>query len=213
MHRLYIVGLLGEHGPSFEFPFIPDLQLRCGDVLEDDLELEAQGVIEAYTLTDSQFRALRGNKLWQPSKLAWPDKTASTLNSHYSVGVSRAGTQLAPRPAPHNPRRFTPRECCRLMGFPEAWELGSPEPDQCFNAWFKSRYRMLGNAVCPPVVAALGGAVLGMCPGIAGFYACPDWRDAGCTAAIRLAIEALPRVRRSQLLSRLHSSFSTMDAR
>lgn len=39
-------------------------------------------------------------------------------------------------------RRLTPIECERLQGFPDDWTLGSDS----------ARYRMLGNAVCVPVV-------------------------------------------------------------
>merc|ERR1711870_150878 len=40
---------------------------------------------------------------------------------------------------------FTPRECCRLMGFPDWYKvLGE-----------KRSYHELGNAVCPPVVKSI----------------------------------------------------------
>ena len=49
------------------------------------------------------------------------------------------------------PRYFSPRECARLMGFPESFLLNKDEGHA---------YRQLGNAVCPPVVAPLGAAVI-----------------------------------------------------
>lgn len=42
----------------------------------------------------------------------------------------------------HTVRRLTPRECERLMGFPDDWTAGFSD---------SQRYRMLGNAVCVPV--------------------------------------------------------------
>jgi site-specific DNA-cytosine methylase len=53
-----------------------------------------------------------------------------------------------------NPRFYTPRECARIMGFPETFEI----EDVC-----KSKHRIyhqLGNAVVPPVVEAIMRAVL-----------------------------------------------------
>ena len=46
----------------------------------------------------------------------------------------------------HNPekfRRLTPRECARLMGFPDSFEI--PVSDT-------QAYKQFGNAVCPPVI-------------------------------------------------------------
>ena len=50
-----------------------------------------------------------------------------------------------------SPRFFSPRECARLMGFPESFRLPKvPEG---------VAYKQMGNAVCPPLVAALGVSV------------------------------------------------------
>ena len=55
-------------------------------------------------------------------------------------------------------RRLTPLEYERLMGFPEDWtkiktQKGKPMSDS-------ARYRMLGNAVCPPVAEYIGKRLL-----------------------------------------------------
>ena len=44
--------------------------------------------------------------------------------------VGRGQSQLVPRLAPHNPRLFTPRECARIMGFPESYQLGEGSRDR-----------------------------------------------------------------------------------
>lgn len=50
-------------------------------------------------------------------------------------------------------RRLTPLECERLMGFPDGWtECGQDGAKMSDTA----RYRMLGNAVVPPVIEAIG---------------------------------------------------------
>jgi DNA (cytosine-5)-methyltransferase 1 len=50
-----------------------------------------------------------------------------------------------------NPRRLTPRECARLMGFPEKFII--PVSDN-------QAYKQFGNAVVPPVVEAIGREIL-----------------------------------------------------
>lgn len=44
-------------------------------------------------------------------------------------------------------RRLTPRECERLQGLPDDWTAGESD---------SARYRMLGNAVCVPVIQWIG---------------------------------------------------------
>ena len=43
-------------------------------------------------------------------------------------------------------RRLTPKECCRLQGFPDDWVDGQSDTQ---------KYRQLGNAVSVPVVQAI----------------------------------------------------------
>ena len=50
-----------------------------------------------------------------------------------------------------NPRRLTPRECARLMGFPDGFKI--PVSDT-------QAYRQFGNAVVPPVVEIVTGAMV-----------------------------------------------------
>lgn len=51
-------------------------------------------------------------------------------------------------PASGRPRRLTPLECERLQGFPDGWTAGFSD---------SARYRMMGNAVCVPVVEWIAG--------------------------------------------------------
>ncbi|CAD7946446.1 unnamed protein product [Amoebophrya sp. A120] len=54
------------------------------------------------------------------------------------------------------PRFFTPRECCRLQGFPEDFEI--PRKD---NLGEEGRfYHQIGNAVVPAVIALVAGPVV-----------------------------------------------------
>eukprot|EP01052_Picozoa_sp_SAG31_P033267 SAG31_NODE_3736_length_3944_cov_1.151120_1_plen_119_part_00 len=63
-------------------------------------------------------------------------------------------------PDVHQPRRrprfLAPRECCRLMGFPESFVIPS-HTDERGTALF---YKQIGNAVCPPIISSIGAEML-----------------------------------------------------
>jgi DNA (cytosine-5)-methyltransferase 1 len=187
--RLYFVGLVKQtqqRAVSFEFPYIPDLGLRARDAIsyQDCLENDSLRV------TDDQFARLQRENHWRPNHLAWPSSVCATLVSHYGNAISQGNSQLVPCQS-GNPRRFSPRECARLMGFPNSYQLfDRPRLHQGDMAFIKEQYRMLGNAVCPPVIAALAGAVLAHCETIAGFHNHKDWVAFGRTCAVELAMAA-----------------------
>jgi DNA (cytosine-5)-methyltransferase 1 len=53
------------------------------------------------------------------------------------------------------PRFFSPRECARLMGFPDSFQIPSRK-----NESQNGFYRQIGNAVCPPVIQSIGAELL-----------------------------------------------------
>jgi DNA (cytosine-5)-methyltransferase 1 len=218
--RLYLVGLRRGHQSAnnqnggtdqvpnqqkqtpFEFPFVPDLGLRARDVLRYELLSPSEEAL--FRITDQQLERLNREKYWRPAHLAWPNVVIDTLVSHYGNSIARGHSQLVPAsahnrttscPISANPRRFTPRECARIMGFPSTYIIPPKIKEfQDDMARAKELYGMFGNAVCPPVIAALAGAVLDRCPTIAGYYhreSCgDDWIVRGRTVAVRLAWEA-----------------------
>lgn len=174
---------------AFDFPFVPDLRIRSRDVLDyDDLPAEE---LEILRLSDDTFEQLLNGGHWRAHNLAWPNKSCETLISHYGNAVGRGESQLVPCSAPHNPRRFSVRECARLMGFPNSYEFLEPRQHQSPMGYRKEHYRMIGNAVCPPLVAALAGAVLNHIqfdddPSLNEW----DWIQRGRDVAIQLALAA-----------------------
>ena len=56
---------------------------------------------------------------------------------------------------PLRPRFLTPRECCHIMGFPNDFDASPPYMDEIGHV-----YRVLGNAVVPPVIEAIGREML-----------------------------------------------------
>lgn len=212
--RLFFVGLRknDETGCNdFEFPFVPDLHLRARDVLlyedgtDDDSDEhpsnptlkedqdEAATVSSPHLspllyLSNDQLEKLRTSGRWKPSDMAWPDTVCQTLVSHYGNSVTRGrhSTQLVP--TNRNPRRLSVQECARVMGFPSTFQLLDKRAGQGDMAWFKVQYHMFGNAVCPPLIAALAGAILQHSLG--GGSEKTDWVARGRSTAIRLALEA-----------------------
>ena len=88
------------------------------------------------------------------------DGAAPTLISSYRhdhltckfVAEEADGTRRA------TPRFLTPRECARLMGFPERFVWPVPRARTGAAAGFaeSSIYRQMGNAVVPPMIEAIG---------------------------------------------------------
>jgi DNA (cytosine-5)-methyltransferase 1 len=79
-----------------------------------------------------------------------PDDTARTLSARYHKDGSEILIKRGPR---SNPRRLTPRECARLMGFTDQvradgshWKI--PVSDT-------QAYRQFGNSIVVPMVKAV----------------------------------------------------------
>lgn len=103
---------------------------------------------QRYVLTDGLWQYLREYKAKHRRLgngfgygLASRDGIARTLSARYHKDGSEI---LIPRRRGQNPRRLTPRECARLMGFPDSYVI--PVSDT-------QAYRQFGNAVVVPVIA------------------------------------------------------------
>jgi DNA (cytosine-5)-methyltransferase 1 len=110
-------------------------------------------VADKYTLTDNLWRYLQkyaekhrkaGNGFG--FGLFGPKDVARTLSARYY----KDGSEILIKQARNNPRRLTPRECARLMGFdkPGKAEFKIPVSDM-------QAYKQFGNAVVVPVVEAV----------------------------------------------------------
>ena len=105
-----------------------------------------EGVDSHYELSQHQWLKVqqqKGFKEHPRGRLCDLDSTSQTLTSNYRQGYLYSQfVQLNPWEIP---RFFTPRECCRLMGFPETFNTRGCSNEGQF-------YRQIGNAVSPPVV-------------------------------------------------------------
>ncbi len=71
-----------------------------------------------------------------------PGDIARTLSARYH----KDGSEILIAQKNRNPRRLTPRECARLMGFPDSFEI--PVSDT-------QAYRQFGNSVVVPVISSI----------------------------------------------------------
>ncbi|GAB2887320.1 DNA cytosine methyltransferase [Paraburkholderia jirisanensis] len=80
--------------------------------------------------------------------LAYPDSVTRTLSARYHKDGSEI---LVHQGARQRPRRLTPRECARLMGFPDTFRI--PVSDT-------QAYRQFGNSVVMPVMREVARIML-----------------------------------------------------
>lgn len=138
--RVFIVGF--RENRQFEFPELPKSGPRLGSVLEKD-------VPKKYTLSDHLWAYLQayaekhraaGNGFGYG--LVGPDAVTRTLSARYF----KDGSEILVRQRGRNPRRLTPRECARLMGFSDDFLI--PVSDT-------RAYKQFGNSVVVPLVEAV----------------------------------------------------------
>jgi DNA (cytosine-5)-methyltransferase 1 len=145
--RIFIVGFRDR--TSFDFN---QLQVPGGrrPILGDVLERE---VPAKYTLTEHLWKYLRNYKAKHQNagngfgySLFGPNDVTRTLSARYY----KDGSEILIAQDGKCPRRLTPRECSRLMGFdkPEGSEFVIPVSDT-------QAYRQFGNAVVVPVVRSV----------------------------------------------------------
>lgn len=110
-------------------------------------------VLPKYTLTDNLWAYLQNYARKHQEKgngfgfgLVGPNDVARTLSARYY----KDGSEILIRQKRKAPRRLTPRECARLMGFDEPGQTPFRIPVSDTQA-----YKQFGNAVVVPVVRAV----------------------------------------------------------
>ena len=144
--RIFIVGF--REPRHFEFPEFPSQGPLLGSILE-------KNVPSKYTLTDHLWTYLQNYAQKHRAAgngfgfgLVNRNQITRTLSARYHKDGSEI---LVFQGNGVNPRRLTPRECCRLMGFPEDFKI--PVSDT-------QAYRQFGNSVVVPVVESVAREVI-----------------------------------------------------
>ena len=158
--RIIIVGFREEMDFSWDNLIIPDAHPVLKDILhpEDGTEPAEHPfttgtkakVHSKYTLTDHLWQYLQEYAAKHKAKgngfgfgLVTGDDVARTLSARYYKDGSEI---LVSRGKRKNPRRLTPRECARLMGFDDTFKIVVSDTQA---------YKQFGNSVVVPLIKAV----------------------------------------------------------
>ena len=167
--RIFVVGFDADEPLDFAEIDVPDP--ANGPIMDAILHpVDGGGVVDRYTddegraaakydLSDRQWRYLREYKAKHESKgngfgygLVGGNDVARTLTARYY----KDGSEILVDREGRNPRRLTPRECSRLMGFdsPTGSDFVIPVSDT-------QAYRQFGNSVVVPLVERIAESMVG----------------------------------------------------
>jgi DNA (cytosine-5)-methyltransferase 1 len=145
--RIFIVGF--REPRAFEWPEIPKNGPKLGEILEHKAP-------EKYTLTDHLWTYLQNYAAKHKAAgngfgfgLVSSNDIARTLSARYHKDGSEI---LINQGKGRNPRRLMPRECARLMGYPETFKIDQVSDTQA--------YRQFGNSVVVPVVQHIAKSIV-----------------------------------------------------
>lgn len=160
--RIVIVGFREQQAFSWDALVLPEkINQRMSNILhrqdgtEPRIEWDAsrffdhgkKRVNDKYTLSNKLWSFLQGYKKKHEAKgngfgfgLVDGDGIARTLSARYY----KDGSEILIKQNRKNPRRLTPRECARLMGYPDSFRI--PVSDT-------RAYKQFGNSVVMPVFA------------------------------------------------------------
>ncbi len=115
---------------------------------------EKRKVLDKYTLTDNLWAYLQNYKKKHQAAgngFGFGMVTGASVTRTLSARYYKDGSEiLLSQGAKKNPRRLTPRECARLMGFPDSFEI--PVSDT-------RAYKQFGNSVIVPVMQEIARAM------------------------------------------------------
>ena len=144
--RVFIVGF--REPRLFRKPILQDRKPKLSDVLDPWPDPK-------YTLTPHLWEYLKNYKAKHEAAgngfgygLADLDGITRTLSARYHKDGSEI---LIPQGKGKRPRRLTPRECARLMGFPASFKI--PVSDT-------QAYRQFGNSVVVPLVTTIAKQIV-----------------------------------------------------
>lgn len=144
--RVYIAGFRSP--VDFEFPSVFPQATTLADVLE-------AAIPARYQLTEHLWKYLQGYTIKHRAKGNGfgyglvddlDNGTTRTLSARYYKDGSEILIPMEAGP----PRRLTPRECARLMGFPDSFKIVVSDTQA---------YKQFGNSVAVPVIREIAKAI------------------------------------------------------
>jgi len=164
-HRERIIIVAKKSGAAFDFEKV---KIRANNptlrtILHGEKEFEKNSkyldpdtgkVDSKYTLSNNLWEYLQGYAEKHRLKgngfgygLFGPEDVARTLSARYH----KDGSEILIKQSRKNPRRLTPREAARLMGFPDSFKI--PVSDT-------QAYRQFGNSVVVPLIEQVARAAI-----------------------------------------------------
>lgn len=147
--RIMIIGFrndLYQGKETFTFPAKEDPHLKIRDILDPNIDAK-------YTLTDKLWLYLQNYAKKHQANgngfgygLTNLDGISRTLSARYYKDGSEI---LIPQGEGKNPRRLSPRECARLMGYSDQYIINAVSEVQA--------YHQCGNSVIVPLITAVAG--------------------------------------------------------
>lgn len=158
--RVYIVGFdrdyYGDADPREVFKNLEGIEQATQ--LGDALEPEGSNDLARYTISDRLWEGLIRRMARHEAKgngfghkvFGSEDAYCNTITSRYykdgrEILIDQSHLGL-------NPRRLTPRECARIQGFPDWFDLGACSDTQL--------YRQFGNSVSVPVIRSIAKSMI-----------------------------------------------------
>ena len=166
--RLLIVGFREPTGFDIGNLVLPDISIKrpllkdilhAEDGIEEDIDdghyLDSKGrVHKKYVLSDKLWNYLQAYAKKHKAKgngfgcsVVGPGDIARTLSARYYKDGSEI---LISRGKGRNPRRLTPRECARLMGYPDTFKIIVSDT---------RAYKQFGNSVVVPLISHVAAAM------------------------------------------------------
>lgn len=150
--RIMIVGFDRERfygNEQFEFPEQRPATTSIREILDANVDPK-------YTLTDKLWTYLQNYAAKHRAKgngfgfgLVDLNGISRTLSARYYKDGSEI---LIPQDGGRNPRRLSPRECARLMGYPDEYRIDRVSDVQA--------YRQCGNSVIVPLITAVSEQIV-----------------------------------------------------
>lgn len=144
--RILIIGFSKDvfHSKEkFEFPKLPEATAKIKDILEPK-------PLDKYTLSDHLWNYLQKYADKHKAKgngFGFGLTDLNGISRTMSARYYKDGAEILIPQNGKNPRRLTPRECARLQGFPDTFEIQVSD---------NQAYKQFGNSVVVPLIQAVG---------------------------------------------------------
>lgn len=143
--RIYIVCFL--ENIDFQFPNPLNRNTKLGDILDNEID-------DKYTISNKLWAGHQRRKQEHRQKGNGFGYSLFSHNSSYTSTISaryyKDGSEILIAQEGKNPRKLTPREACRLQGFPNNFII--PVSDN-------QAYKQFGNSVAVPVIKAIANQI------------------------------------------------------